>query len=62
VEHLLTNELQALAHARQQSAPARWDGKDVSAFSGTYGDYLLQKVSKVFPDLAELTLAKKARL
>ena len=30
---------------------ARWDGTSVHAFSGTYGDYLLGKVSKVFPQL-----------
>ncbi|MEV0345282.1 2-oxoglutarate and iron-dependent oxygenase domain-containing protein [Nonomuraea sp. NPDC050680] len=36
---------------------ARWDGQDLRAFSGTYGDYLLAKVSKVFPHLAE-ALAK----
>src|SRR5580693_4387838 len=29
----------------------RWDGTDLAAVSGTYGDYLLQKVSKVFPQL-----------
>ena len=29
----------------------RWDGKDVHAFSGTYGEYLLSKVAKVFPEL-----------
>jgi isopenicillin N synthase-like dioxygenase len=29
----------------------RWDGQDLQAFSGTYGDYLLGKVSKVFPQL-----------
>jgi isopenicillin N synthase-like dioxygenase len=29
----------------------RWDKASVHAFSGTYGDYLLSKVSKVFPDL-----------
>jgi len=29
----------------------RWDGASVHAFSGTYGDYLLSKVSRVFPDL-----------
>ncbi|MEU7827977.1 2-oxoglutarate and iron-dependent oxygenase domain-containing protein [Nonomuraea sp. NPDC049129] len=32
---------------------ARWDGQDLRAFSGTYGDYLLAKVSKVFPHLAD---------
>jgi hypothetical protein len=29
----------------------RWDGQNVHAFTGTYGDYLLSKVSKVFPQL-----------
>jgi isopenicillin N synthase-like dioxygenase len=29
----------------------RWDGADPLAFDGTYGDYLLAKVSKVFPEL-----------
>ena len=29
----------------------RWDGQDLRAFTGTYGEYLLGKVSKVFPQL-----------
>jgi isopenicillin N synthase-like dioxygenase len=29
----------------------RWDGADLQAFSGTYGEYLIGKVSKVFPQL-----------
>jgi isopenicillin N synthase-like dioxygenase len=29
----------------------RWDGIDLREVHGTYGDYLLGKVSKVFPDL-----------
>lgn len=29
----------------------RWDGADLSAWEGTYGDYLLAKVAKVFPAL-----------
>ena len=28
-----------------------WDGTDLATISGTYGDYLLNKVSKVFPQL-----------
>ncbi|MFF5209638.1 isopenicillin N synthase family dioxygenase [Streptosporangium sp. NPDC000396] len=32
---------------------ARWDGQDLRAFTGTYGEYLLGKVSKVFPQLGE---------
>lgn len=34
----------------------RWDGASVHEFSGTYGDYLLAKVSKVFPQLRERVL------
>ncbi|SEU41773.1 Isopenicillin N synthase [Myxococcus fulvus] len=34
----------------------RWDGASVHAFSGTYGDYLLGKVSKVFPQLVRRVL------
>ena len=30
---------------------ARWDGQDLYAVRGSYGDYLLSKVVKVFPDL-----------
>ena len=29
----------------------RWDRSSVHEFRGTYGDYLLNKVSKVFPQL-----------
>jgi isopenicillin N synthase-like dioxygenase len=29
----------------------RWDGTDLATVRGTYGDYLLKKVSKVFPQL-----------
>ena len=34
----------------------RWDRASVHEFSGTYGDYLLAKVSKVFPALRERVL------
>lgn len=30
----------------------RWDRSNLHAFEGTYGDYLIGKVGKVFPDLA----------
>jgi len=30
----------------------RWDGADPREFRGTYGDYLLGKIAKVFPALA----------
>jgi isopenicillin N synthase-like dioxygenase len=29
----------------------RWDGVSVHDFEGSYGDYVLGKVGKVFPDL-----------
>jgi isopenicillin N synthase-like dioxygenase len=29
----------------------RWDGRDLRAFTGTYGQYLIDKVSHVFPEL-----------
>ena len=34
----------------------RWDGVSVHEFSGTYGEYLLGKVSKVFPELGRTVL------
>ena len=39
------------ASAAAQDRAARWDGANIHAFDGTYGDYLLGKVSKVFPEL-----------
>jgi len=34
----------------------RWDHASVHAFEGTYGDYLLNKVGKVFPELRRAAL------
>ena len=34
----------------------RWDRASVHEFSGTYGDYLLSKVSQVFPKLRRQVL------
>lgn len=36
---------------RQDDSGQRWDGASVHEFSGTYGDYILSKVAKVFPQL-----------
>ncbi len=33
-------------------ADDRWDGRSVHGAGGTYGEYILSKVGKVFPDLA----------
>ena len=38
----------------------RWDGQNLHAFTGTYGDYLLSKVSKVFPQLQREVLTDEA--
>ncbi len=42
--------------AADDAAPDRWDGASVHDFEGTYGDYLLGKVSKVFPALRQQAL------
>jgi isopenicillin N synthase-like dioxygenase len=42
-----------LAGEGAAEARTRWDGEDVFAFSGTYGEYLWGKVGKVFPDLKD---------
>src|ERR1700733_8062571 len=34
----------------------RWDGQALRAFTGTYGDYLLGKVGRVFPELRRAAL------
>ena len=39
------------------AADERWDKLDVHSFQGTYGDYLLGKVGKVFPDLKKQALS-----
>lgn len=39
----------AIAH---DDSAQRWDKANLHEFTGTYGDYLLGKVGKVFPDLA----------
>ncbi len=41
------------ASLREADKAERWDGASVHEFDGTYGDYLLGKVAKVFPDLKE---------
>ncbi len=37
-------------------ADRRWDGASVHGFDGTYGDYLLGKVAKVFPALRDAVI------
>jgi isopenicillin N synthase-like dioxygenase len=42
--------------AEERNRRERWDGASVFDFGGTYGDYLLGKVQKVFPELAKQKL------
>ncbi len=37
-------------------ARQRWDGANVHDWQGTYGEYLLGKVAKVFPELERDTM------
>ena len=39
--------------ARQEAALGRWDGRSVDDLRGPYGDYLVDRVSRVFPELFE---------
>ena len=55
---LLTAEMRAEAERRRAHRPRRWDGAQLELFEGTYGEYLLSKVSKVFPDLARCSLTQ----
>jgi len=50
---LLPAELQSRASERRRLAPQRWDGRDLQAYDGRYGDFVLSKVSMVFPQLAK---------
>ncbi len=57
VEHLLSDEDKALAQLnREQNSFRRWDNRDPSQFRGTYGQYLLGKVMKAFPQLSNEVL------
>lgn len=40
-----------------EDAAHRWDGSSVHDFDGTYGDYLLSKIGKVFTQLREPALS-----
>ena len=45
-----------LAANTESNASERWDGASVHEWSGTYGDYLLTKVGRVFPELRDEVL------
>ena len=48
--------IEPIRSAELDDRARRWDGASVHAFEGTYGDYVLAKVGKVFPDLQRRVL------
>lgn len=44
-------EIRPIRTPETAQASTRWDGENVFDFSGTYGEYILRKVARVFPDL-----------
>jgi isopenicillin N synthase-like dioxygenase len=44
-----------------EAAADRWDHLSVHGFTGTYGDYVLAKVGRVFPDLATTAINGEGR-
>jgi isopenicillin N synthase-like dioxygenase len=47
--------------APTDEAAARWDRENVHTFEGTYGDYIMRKVSRVFPELQQNVLDPPSR-
>ena len=52
--------LREVAQQRRATAPERWDGRRVDRFVGTYGEYLVSKVSQGGPKAARDGLASVA--
>ena len=48
--------IEGLAGTPAGADSERWDGASVHDFSGTYGDYVLAKIARVFPDLGREVL------
>ena len=48
--------IEPIRSAATDDHATRWDGASVHAFDGTYGDYLLGKIGKVFPELKRSVL------
>jgi polar amino acid transport system ATP-binding protein len=45
------SEVKPILPPTRQDPQGRWDQGNVHLFEGTYGQYILNKVAKVFPDL-----------
>ncbi len=48
----VVDRLPIVERPQDEGAAERWDRTSVHGFTGTYGDYVVAKVAKVFPDLA----------
>ena len=46
-------EIKPILTEQIEANPDRWDGVNLAELRGTYGDYFMRKVSKVFPDLSK---------
>ncbi len=44
-------KIENISQPAKDDSAERWDKANVHSFKGTYGDYILNKVSKVFPEL-----------
>jgi isopenicillin N synthase-like dioxygenase len=53
----IVDRLPIVARPVEDDAARRWDHMSVHGFDGPYGEYLMAKVGKVFPDLAAGTMA-----
>ena len=53
------NRLPIVPRPLTDDAAERWDHTSVHGFEGTYGDYILNKVTKVFPALAPGTITPR---
>jgi len=47
--------------ARLEAAHGRWDGRSVDDLQGPYGDYLVDRVSRVFPELFDQVTTDEQR-
>jgi len=54
--HATVDRLPIVERPVEDDAARRWDHMNVHGFQGTYGDYIVSKVGKVFPDLAAGTM------
>jgi polar amino acid transport system ATP-binding protein len=53
---IVLERIENIPYGNIKDSPPRWDHADVHQFGGTYGQYLLNKIGKVFPDLREKVL------